>query len=367
MDINVRLVKHVLKNGKISLHLSFYPYLYDSRTGRTIKSENLHLFLIAKPTTPTEKSHNKEMQNLALKIQSMRILQIANEEFGFLDTATREEDFLAYFESEVRRHQSNSKWNGSYQHFKRFCKGTCKFGMLNPDYCRRFREYLVKEAISKTSHKKISTNSASGYFVAFRSCLKYAYRDKKLEKNINDFLDSIPCNDTDKNVLTREEFIQLAKTPCKFDVLKRATIFSVFTGLRYSDIRTLQWDHIVRSADGGWCVKKVIQKTGRPEVIPISDEALEWCGPRTYGYVFKHFTYYMANKVFKQWISDAGITKELTFHCMRHTTGTLMHANGIDLYTISKMLTHKDVHTTQIYAEVVDKKRRAAAEVISLK
>ena len=75
----------------------------------------------------------------------------------------------------------------------------------------------------------------------------------------------------------------------------------------------------------------------------------------------------MINYPLKQWLSDAGITKHVTFHCFRHTFATLQIAAGTDIYTVSKMLTHRNVSTTQIYAELVNEKKRESANKISLK
>lgn len=69
----------------------------------------------------------------------------------------------------------------------------------------------------------------------------------------------------------------------------------------------------------------------------------------------------------KDWIRSAGITKHITFHCFRHTYATLQLAAGTDLYTISKMLTHSNVATTQVYADVVNDLKRKASEQITLK
>ncbi len=69
----------------------------------------------------------------------------------------------------------------------------------------------------------------------------------------------------------------------------------------------------------------------------------------------------------KDWIKSAGITKHITFHCFRHTYATLQLAAGTDLYTISKMLTHSNVATTQVYADVVNDLKRKASEQITLK
>ena len=65
-------------------------------------------------------------------------------------------------------------------------------------------------------------------------------------------------------------------------------------------------------------------------------------------------------------IKAAGIEKHITFHCFRYTNATLLLNNGTDIYTVSKMLTHKNVSTTQIYTEVIDDTKRKAAESIHI-
>lgn len=56
----------------------------------------------------------------------------------------------------------------------------------------------------------------------------------------------------------------------------------------------------------------------------------------------------------KRWLREAGITKRITFHCFRHTYAVLQLANGTDIYTVSKMLTHKHVTTAEIYLELLE-------------
>ena len=75
----------------------------------------------------------------------------------------------------------------------------------------------------------------------------------------------------------------------------------------------------------------------------------------------------MLYKDLPKWISDAGITKHITFHCFRHTYATLQIAAGSDIYTVSKMLNHSNVQTTQIYAELVGEKKVETISRISLK
>ena len=89
-------------------------------------------------------------------------------------------------------------------------------------------------------------------------------------------------------------------------------------------------------------------------VDDISEDAVgEMCGERKDGQVFKNFTTGIVAYHLKKWLKTAGITKHITFHCFRHTFATLQLAAGTDIYTISKLLTHSDVSTTQVYTDVV--------------
>ena len=90
--------------------------------------------------------------------------------------------------------------------------------------------------------------------------------------------------------MTLDEVKRLSATPCKSEVLRRAALFSVLTGLRVSDIIRLKWDNIEPSPDGGWMLHFRTKKTRKESFLPISDEAVELCGVRKEGQVFKDFT-----------------------------------------------------------------------------
>jgi site-specific recombinase XerD len=72
------------------------------------------------------------------------------------------------------------------------------------------------------------------------------------------------------------------------------------------------------------------------------------------------------NLKLQQWMMKAGITKNITFHCARHTYATIQLTLGTDIYTVSKLLGHKDLRTTQIYAKVIDERKKEAANLITL-
>ena len=181
-----------------------------------------------------------------------------------------------------------------------------------------------------------------------------------LRENLNDFIDKIEWKEVKKQYLTLAEVKKLAATPCKIPVLKQASLFSCMTGLRISDILQLTWDNIEVGPDNGYYIRICTEKTE-------TEAALELCGIPGSGRVFKGLTRAMTNQPLKQWISEAGIKKHITFHCFRHSYAVIQISLGTDIYTVSKMLTHKNVSTTQIYADLVNSKKRETANKISLK
>lgn len=179
--------------------------------------------------------------------------------------------------------------------------------------------------------------------------LKIAYRDKWLRENINDFLDKIEAKEVKKEYLTLDEVKLLAQTPCEHEILKRASLFSCLTGLRISDILNLCWEDFELAPDQGYCIRIKTQKTLTEATLPISYEAYELCGEPSSGKVFRGLQRSMINYPLKKWLKQAGITKHITFHCFRHSYAVIQISLGTDIYTVSKMLTHKNVSTTQIY------------------
>ena len=152
-------------------------------------------------------------------------------------------------------------------------------------------------------------------------------------------------------------------------LLKRAALFSALTGLRFSDIKNLVWGEIHHSVENGYSIQFTQQKTKGVEVLPISEQAYSLMGERKEpsDKVFEGLTYSAyENKHLYQWIGAAGITKDITFHCFRHTFATLQLSHGTDIYTVSKMLGHRELKTTQIYAKIIDQTKREAANKIKL-
>lgn len=213
----------------------------------------------------------------------------------------------------------------------------------------------------------ISHNTASHYFAVFKAALKQAFIDGYLTIDISAKVKGIQVRESRREFLTVEELNLLAKAPCD-DLLKRASLFSALTGLRHSDIQKLKWSE-VESFNGGHRLNFTQQKTKGVEYMPISEQAYELCGERRDGNILVFAGLpdpSWINSPVKRWVEAAGIKKHITFHCFRHSYATLQLAGGTDIYTVSKMLGHTNVRTTQIYAKVVDEKKEESTKTIVL-
>lgn len=353
-----------MRSGKTYIYLQYYPAIRNPRTKKRVEWESLKLEVYSEPKNKAERDHNNEVREMAELIKGKRMLQLANESYGFIDKKRAKQDAIKYFEdySKFKQH----KCGCAFLHFKRFMDGTCTFADITVELCNEFKDYLLYEAPSKTGGT-LHQNSASAYFNLFRGMLKQAFREHWLTTNVNEYLDPIKCVKTNKPYLTLEEVKDLSKTYCEIPVLKRAALFSCLTGLRISDILTLKWENIVANPYGGFSIHKTLVKTGQEVENPISDEAFEYCGKPSFGLVFKGLERKMLYTVMPDWIKDAGIEKHITFHCFRHTYATLQIAAGTDIYTVSKMLNHANVQTTQIYADLVNEKKMETISKITLK
>jgi hypothetical protein len=298
-------------------------------------------------------------------IRCKRIEAIINESFGFLDHSKGKESFLDFFKEEISLKDRERNWMIAYKHFSDYTGGKCTFDDLTERYCQDFLAYLleVKTASGGTMMASTANNNFGKLIAVVRRAIECGYvkdnfiRNLKLAKEVK----------TKKEFLTQEELHRLAATPCRHKVFKAASLFSCLTGLRISDIIALQWENICKAQDGGWCLRITTQKTKTAATLPLSDEALALCGERSTGQVFKGMSPALPALYLKEWVKAAGIDKHITFHCFRHTFATLQIAAGTDIYTVSKLLTHSSVSTTQVYAEVVNELKRDASEKITLK
>ncbi len=176
-----------------------------------------------------------------------------------------------------------------------------------------------------------------------------------------------------RGFLTDEEILKIANKELGIQRLEQVRdmfIFSCFTGLAYIDVANLMPEHIVTLDDKQWIMTKR-QKTSVETNVLLLDiprSIIAKYNHKTYrdGKLFPILSNQKTNSYLKEIADLCGIKKNLTFHMARHSYATLQLAGGTDIYTVSKMLGHTNVRTTQVYAKVVDEKKEKATETIKL-
>jgi integrase len=360
-----------LPRGRRSLYLDFYPPIIHPVTGKPTRREFLRLEVFEKPKTEMEKIQNKETRALAENIRAQRQIEIQSEQYGQMADIRRSADFVTFFRqmASERRSSNHDNWMSALNYLEDFTGGSLKFIDLDEQFCNRFRQHLLTAPSNRTKNQPLAQNSVVSYFNKFKAALKKAYRSGYLLQDLNVKVEAVKPTETHRKYLSLEELQALANADCDNPTLKRAAIFSALTGLRFSDIQKLTWDEVRHSEASGYYLQFHQKKTGGAETLPISEQAFGLLGERKdpAEFVF-HALHYSAweNVKLKRWLLVAGITKDITFHSFRHTYATLQLSMGTDIFTVSKMLGHKDLKTTQIYAKVVDEKKRAAADKIKL-
>ena len=361
------LRKKKIKNGKESLYLDFYPAIIHPLKGTLTRREFLGLYIYSRPKTEIERIHNKETKALGENIRAKRQIALQNGNYDFLSRDHSKTSFLNYFKELVEQRKKNKQaWKSAYFYFYRFTEGNLLFEQLTEKRCAAFKDYLLDTHLLK-SQKPLKQNSAASYFNVFKEAVNQAYDDKLVKVNPVRKIKSIKMEESEREFLTFEELQAMAKAECDNPLLKKAAFFSALTGLRWSDVEELTWGEVQHSEMNGHYLRFKMEKVDRPLTLNINDQAREILGESGLPdeQVFKGLKY--GNNItnfINRWAIKAGITKYLTFHCFRHTYATLQLTLGTDLYTVSKMLGHKNIQTTQIYAKVIDKKKKEAANRI---
>lgn len=286
-----------------------------------------------------------------------------------------EQDFIVYFNSiiyKVHPNSSNSiivNWTRVGKLLSIFSEGKpIPFRKINVKLLEDLKLFMLTAPQGGNKKGTLSQNSAATYFSIVKAGLHRAFIDEYLMVDIAAKVKGIPELKVKRETLTLEEAELLAQTPCENEVLKRAFFFAILTGIRLCDIHELTWGEIQKTSTG-WRVDFTQRKTHVVDYLPINEQAYSLCGePGEHDQqIFAGLTgSSWISRPLKKWIAASGIKKHITFHCSRHTFATLQLENGTDIFVVKGMLDHTNVKTTQIYAHIVDKSKRNAAEALQI-
>lgn len=361
----VKLRQRLLKTGNTSLYLDIYV------KGRR-KCEHLNLYLIPERSRE-DKAKNRETLRLADAIRAKRVVEVQNDRYGFERSKQSELKFLDYFQSVMQRKlkegamRQDLHWRSTLVHLSEYCLPTMTMQDVTKEFIQGFREYLMNNARNRKTGAPLAQYSQMAYFSCFRACINQAYRDEIITSNPNVQVTRINAEEVERNYLTLEELRTMAATPFdENDTFRRAFLFSCLTGLRKSDVHRLRWGDVHQQGEFTRIIFRQ-KKTRGQEYIDINPQAAELMGTRRgdNDAVFANFRENGNDRRYlTKWLARAGITKKITFHCARHTFAVMMIDLGADIYTVSKLLGHRSIKTTQIYAKILDKKKQAAAMMI---
>lgn len=368
----IKLRKRPNTSGTVSLYLDIY--LDGKRTYEWLK-----LYLIPEKSRK-DKEQNNETLRLAEAIRAKRIVDLKNGKFGFENEFATQTRFYDYYRSMCEKrlgedsHGNWGNWHSCLHHLKQYDpREDITFADITAEWVQGFKDYLDRKAIAwqhdtreRDKSKPLSRNSKVSYFNKLRACLNQAFEERIIPTNPLRGIESFKAEEGTRMYLTIDEVKRLAETDCDYPQIKNAFLFSCLTGLRRSDIIKLTWGDVYQQGE----YTRIIftqKKTGGLEYLDISEQAVALMGERKephqriFGDIHSPSC---TNSTLKIWVARAGINKEITFHCGRHTFATMMLDLGTDIYTTSKLLGHRNISTTQIYAKVLDKNKQAAVSRI---
>lgn len=369
----ITLRQRKMPSGRVSLYLDIY--LNGKRT-----YEYLHLYL-EQGTSRTIKEKNRQTLQFAEAVCAKRIVELRNGEYGFKSQYATHTRFFDYYRALCQKRfnatESRGNWGNWYSclhHLRKYEKReNITFEDITPEWVQGFRDYLDKEACAwtndyrkKIKDKPLARNTKVSYFNKLCACLNQAFEERIIEFNPIRGVERFKAEEGTRMYLTIDEVKLLAQTECDYPRIKDAFLFSCLTGLRRSDVLRLRWGDVYRQGEYTRIIFRQ-KKTKEQEYLDITEQATRLMGKRgdDEECVFTDIhTPSTTNNAIKLWVARAGIKKDITFHCARHTFATMMLDLGNDLYTVSKLLGHREIATTQIYAKVLDKNKQKAISSI---
>ena len=367
--MKVEIKERALKGGNRGLYLEYYEKGFRKR-------ENLHLYLIP-DDAPNAKSINKRTYLKAMAVRSDRILNPPEFDKKPEDGIDCTTTWLEWCDEYIRYSASCGNGRSAMQH-----KNSVR---------KRIGEYLDRIGRTDILLKDVTTEVISGLYDYMRNDYRNPGQIKVRDGRLADYtlrhfgetvnalfnkalregrigynplrglntLERFHVPDKHREYLTPDEltrFLVVEPVTETERQVQKAFGFSCMTGLRLGDVRRLRWGDIKPMGDR-WAVSIIQHKTGSPVTVPLNELALSLLPQRPEnqdGNVFRlpgksgRVTKYVRS------IRDkAGITgKELTYHCSRHTAATLAISAGAELYSVSKILGHSSITSTQVYAKV---------------
>lgn len=396
---NPKLTQIELQDGRASLALEYYfgrkqtpvldedgnqvYYTTGAAAGRPKfvikhirKRENLNLYIWLKPRNAQERLQNKNTLALAEKIRFEREQEFLESREGYRLKTDIETDFLKYFKEQHCDSPTftigvKSGYRTSYRRLKEFLHTSPKYkkfedflrmDMITTDLVLGFVEFCKKDGTGEGPKK-----SLHWFHRVVLNAIDAGYMKKDPCKGISIKFD---VNVLTKEILTMEEVRKLIATHYnrESDVMRRAFLFSCFTGIRKCDIERLTYENVdFTSMTLRFNQKKIEWRSAHSGVTtPLNEHLMKLIGEPGENPKALIFPLNKDQRVIQRhlnsWMKAAGITKHITWHCARHSFAVNILNGGADIKTVSSLLGHASLKMTEKYLHVVDSRKQSAID-----
>lgn len=361
----IKLRYKPLKSGEYSLYLDIYSS--DDKGRQKRQYEFLKLY-VSKDYNKVNNilAEDRNTVELAENIRKKRELELTSEINGLdVKRKTTHRSLIIYLQDYYDR-TGRPQVKTLLYHLNKFSDGTdIPFMDVTTDWLDEFREYLSGE---------VSQNGVHNYLKDLKARIGEAWRHQVVGHNPFDRFEMPVVTEVERTTLDISEVEKLVATPFpSHPHLRSAFLFACFTGLRMSDTYNLTWDEIriEQDKDGNkqYAMKikpiKTQTTTGQYLYAPLTGAAAQILLEIEQDKSLSEKVFHEmpsernARNLLKLWAAKAGVKKNVHFHAARHTFATLCLTYGMDIYTVSKLLGHCEVRTTEIYGKIVDEKKRA--------
>jgi integrase len=363
-----KIRKKLLKSGKFSLYIDYYPPVWNPQKKIYTRREFLDLHLHAVPASSLERKENLLCMEIAEKIFIKRMKGLMLDANGLFNKDLLEGDFFTYALDFIRNKQKakidTAHYEASIKYLKRWVGQHFKFRDIDDRFLQKFKEYLLTTTSLKSKNLKLVQNSAASYYDKFALIVHQAFLDRYLPEDYTIRVQRISNVDTYREIIDDGELRLLLDNPVDDPLVFRSSIFALLTGCRFSALKILRWeDFHFSNVLNNWYIYFIDPKPERCFKHYISQEAVNVLGKIETGggLVFPDLSYSKTRDKLKKWFNAVGLKDKAKFHNWRHKYATTLIENGEDIYIVSKMLNHKHIKTTQIYAQVPDANKAKAA------
>lgn len=383
---NPKLKSKKLSNGQESLYLEYYlgyrkttdPNTGEEKIHKNRKKKTLNLYIASKPKDAEQRETNRRNFAIAKQVRMEEELKLKGGKLGVSLINSPKEDFFELFQAYNDKYDKKDyrMMTGALKRFRSFIEeeySIYKYGIMP--------EQLTKEMMEKFVHylqKHSKGEGASNYFQHFKKVVKYLCENDVIKKNpCYGVICKVDKTALRKHILSDEEIEAMIKTEYvgQNPNVKKAFLFCLFTGLRFCDVKDLRFSDIdytnnmlkfeQNKTKGHSNTSNVTLSLTENIRRLIGEPTQDNKGNNIDEVIFKLPSYECCCKSLKRWTKKAGITKNITWHCARHTFGTMLVNINTNPVIIAALLGHSGLKYVTRYTRAVNENKKAAIESVS--